>query len=284
LTYLEAVPEAATGAVIDLPTPQTRFAQAASDIVEGFRLNWLWMRLAHQDMRLRYRGSMLGPFWQTITTVVMIGSMGFIYAKLFHTKVSDYLPMLTVGLIFWQFVAGMITEGTGTFDSVRSIIQQVRMPFSLHAYRLVYRNILTLAHSFVIVPIVLLIFPQPIHWLRLFELIPGFFLTVVNGVAVAMLLGMICARFRDVPPIVVNIMQVVFFITPIMWQPSALGSNAWWAALNPLFAAMDVMRGPLMGQPVSPHSWSILLVTTVVDVVVSFLFFARFRSRIAFWV
>src|SRR6266480_1827648 len=128
---------------------------------------------------------------------IMIGAMGLIYAKLFHTELEDYLPMLALGLILWQFSAGMITEGCGTFDSVRGLIQQVKLPFSLHAYRLVYRNVLVLAHNFIIVPVVLIIFPHPIEWLRLLELGPGFVLITINGVAVGVLLGMISARFRD---------------------------------------------------------------------------------------
>ena len=284
LTRVESAFDLGAAGVVDFPEPPTRLACAANDVIEGWRQNWLWIRLAHQDMRLRYRGSMLGPFWQTITTIIMIGSMGFIYAKLFHVPLQNYLPMLSVGLIFWQFTAGMITEGCGTFESVYGIIQQVKLPFSLHAYRLVYRNVLILAHSFVIIPIVLVIFPHPTAWLRLFELIPGLILIVINGLATSVLLGMICARFRDVPPIVGSIVQVIFFVTPIVWPPSALGSNSWWAVLNPLYAAIDVMRGPLLGEPTSPHSWAILVTVTGLNCAVSFLFFSRFRSRIAFWV
>jgi homopolymeric O-antigen transport system permease protein len=284
LTRLEPVSNLGAAGIVDFPEPPTRFACAANDFIEGWRQNWLWIRLAHQDMRLRYRGSMLGPFWQTITTIIMIGSMGFIYAELFHVPLQNYLPMLSVGLIFWQFTAGMITEGCGTFEAVYGIIQQVKLPFSLHAYRLVYRNVLILAHSFVIIPIVLIIFPHPIAWLRLLELIPGFILIVINGVATSVLLGTICARFRDVPPIVGSIVQVIFFITPIVWPPSALGPNSWWAVLNPLYTAIDVMRGPLLGEPTSPHSWAILVTVTAFNCAVSFLFFSRFRSRIAFWV
>src|SRR6202008_1164046 len=154
--------------------------------------------------------SILGPFWQTLTTAVMIGGMGFIYSKLFHTDLHDYLPMLSVGLIFWTFIAGMVTEGCGTFVSVQGIIQQVKLPFSLHAYRLVYRNLLTLAHNFVIIPIVFAIFPQPISWPQALELGPGLLVILLNGVWVSILLGMISARFRDVPPIVASIVQVVF--------------------------------------------------------------------------
>ena len=284
MAQLEAVFEPATDTVIDFPERSARAARAVADIRGGLAQSWLWMRLAHQDMRLRYRGSVLGPFWQTITTVVLISSMGFIYAKLFHTQLKDYLPLLTVGLIIWNFIAGMITEGCGTFDAVRGIIQQVKLPFSLHAFRLVYRNILVLAHSFVIIPIVLIIFPHPIEWMRLFEIFPGLLLAAVNGVAISIFLGMICARFRDVPPIVASIVQVVFFLTPIMWPPSALGANQWWAVLNPLYTVIDVVRSPLLGMPTSPHSWPVLAIVTLCNCALSFMFFSRFRSRIAFWV
>jgi ABC-type polysaccharide/polyol phosphate export permease len=284
LTHLQAVSERSAERVLDFPAPPTRAGLAVADLRAGFEQNWLWARLAHQDMRLRYRGSMLGPFWQTITTVIMIGSMGFIYAKLFHVELHEYLPLLSVGLVLWNFVAGMITDGCGTFDAVRGIIQQVKLPLSLHAYRLVYRNVLVLGHSFVIIPVVLLLFPHPIAWPAAFGIIPGFLLTVINGVAISVLLGMICARFRDVAPIVGSIVQVVFFVTPIVWPPQALGANQWWAVLNPLYTAIDVMRSPLLGVPESPHSWSILLLVTLCNCAVSFMFFSRFRARVAFWV
>jgi ABC-type polysaccharide/polyol phosphate export permease len=282
--HFETVSDPALGRIVELMEPPTRAGLAATDLLDGVRKSWLWTTLAQQDVKLRYRGSILGPFWQTLTTGVMIGGMGFIYSKLFHTDLHDYLPMLSVGLIFWTFIAGMVTEGCGTFIAVQGIIQQVRLPFSLHAYRLVYRNLLTLAHNFVIIPIVLLMFPHPIEWMRLIELVPGIMLISITGIWVSILLGMISARFRDVPPIVASIVQVVFFMTPVMWPVAALGSNAWWAQLNPFFAAIDVLRGPLLGQPTSRYSWAILLIMTAFGCAASFAFFARFRSRIAFWV
>src|SRR6516165_3916893 len=74
------------------------------------------------------------------------------------------------------------------------------------------------------------------------------------------------------------------FMTPVMWPVQVLGPNAWWAQLNPFFAAIDVLRGPLLGQPTSRYSWAILLIITAFGCAASFAFFARFRSRIAFWV
>jgi ABC-type polysaccharide/polyol phosphate export permease len=266
-----------------IPSGSSHIALAAADLLDGLSRSWLWTTLAHHDLRLRYRGSILGPFWQTITTGVMIGAMGFIYAELFHTPIEDYLPLLAAGLVFWQFTSGMITEGCATFYSVQGIIQQVRLPYSLHAYRLVYRNVLILLHNFVIIPIVFAIFPQPVTWLRVLEFGPGLALILLNGVWVSILLGMVSARFRDVPPIVGSIVQVVFFITPIFWPAAALGANRWLAEFNPIYAAIDVMRAPLLGQRTEPYSWLILAIVTMLGCVGTFAFFARFRTRIAYW-
>jgi ABC-2 type transport system permease protein/lipopolysaccharide transport system permease protein len=280
----ESVVDLRAGETAALPARSSRLVLAVADLLDGLSRSWLWTTLAHQDLKLRYRGSVLGPFWQTITTIIMIGSMGFIYAKLFHMKLENYLPMLTVGLVFWQFISAMITEACGTFYSVQGIIQQVKLPFSLHAYRLVYRNLLILLHSFVIVPIVLIIFPQPVAWLRLLEIGPGLALILLNGIWVSILLGMVSARFRDIPPIVTSIVQVVFFITPIFWSADGLGTHRWLAEFNPIYAAIDIVRAPLLGQPTSPHSWSLLVVVTALGCAGTLAFFARFRARIAFWV
>jgi ABC-type polysaccharide/polyol phosphate export permease len=283
MTPSETVVHLPAKAAAAMPSGSSHIVLAAADLLDGLSRSWLWTTLAHHDLRLRYRGSILGPFWQTITTGVMIGAMGFIYAELFHTRLEDYLPLLAAGLVFWQFTSGMITEGCTTFYSVQGVIQQVRLPYSLHAYRLVYRNVLILLHNFVIIPIVFAIFPQPVTWLRVLELGPGLALILLNGVWVSILLGMISARFRDVPPIVGSIVQVVFFITPVFWPAAALGANRWLAEFNPIYAAIDVMRAPLMGQPTEPHSWLILAIVTVLGCAGTFAFFARFRARIAYW-
>lgn len=265
------------------PTRPSRAVQALLDLLVGLRKSWLWSEVAKQDIRLRYRGSILGPFWLTVSTLVMIGSMGFLYAKLFHTAVSSYLPFLTVGLVTWQFLSSLIIEGCGTFTNASSIIQQVPLPYSVHVYRVVFRNLLVLAHNAVIIPIVLWIFKVTPHW-EMVWILPGLFVVSLNGVWLGILFGMLSARFRDVPPIVASFVQVVFFITPIFWSADTLGKWRALGQLNPLFAAIDVIRAPLLGIPLAPHSWTVLLVVTSAGCVGTFAVFARLRIRIPFWV
>ncbi len=267
----------------EFATTESRAAEAGSDFLIGFEQRWLWMALAWQDIKLRYRGSVLGPFWLTASTAVMVVAMGVIYARLFKMEVAHYLPYLTCGLIIWQFISTIINEGCNTFMSVQSIILQVPLPFSIHAFRTVWRNFLVMAHTVIILPPVFLYFQVPIDW-NILLVIPALLVLFINGIWVSILFGTISARFRDVPPIVASFVQVIFFVTPIFWSADTLGRSKTILELNPLFAAVDIVRAPLLGTPFAPYSWPLMAVVTVVCSAATFLFFARFRSRIAFWV
>jgi glucose-1-phosphate adenylyltransferase len=53
----------------------------------------------------------LGPFWATLSIGMFIGGMAFIWAPLFNTDVSSYLPFLSAGLVTWAYTTAIITEG-----------------------------------------------------------------------------------------------------------------------------------------------------------------------------
>ncbi len=278
-----ASPKIESKAAVEWPAPPSAVALAWRDLAEGIAKIWMWPALALQDVKLRYRGSVLGPFWMTISMMVMVAGMGVVYSQLFRMEIGTYLPFLAVGLIVWQFIAGMITEGCETFLREAAVIQQVRIPFSIHAYRSVFRNLVVLAHSLLIIPFGIVIFSIPVGW-RLWEVVPALLVLSINGVWISILLGMVSARFRDVPPIMASLLQALFFLTPIIWPLSALKEWQIIATANPFFAAVDVLRAPLIGVPTADSSWAILLLTTSIGCLVSFALFARFRSRIAYWI
>jgi len=135
----------------------------------------------------------------------------------------------------------------------------------------------------VIIPVVLLVFPQPLDW-HVLESVVGLALLAVNSFWITILLGMVSTRFRDIPPIVASFLQVMFFITPVFWPLEAAGEWKPILVLNPGFAAIDVIRAPLLGQAVTPSSWIILSVATLLGSAATFAVFARFRTRIAYWI
>lgn len=278
-----AEPKTEEESAADWAPPPGHYAVAWRDLVEGLKRNWMWTALAIQDIRLRYRGSVLGPFWLTISTFVMVVSMGAIYAHLFHTDPTTYIPYLSLGLIVWGLISSLITEGCQTFLAAEAVIQQVPIPFSIHAYRVVCRNLIVFAHNLVIVPIGIIFFGIPVGW-HLIGAAAGCLILALDGVWISLCLGIISTRFRDIAPIVASFLQVAFFLTPVFWPIDALGDLRPIAEYNPLFAAIDVIRAPLIGMPVAPNSWPVLLAATAVGWAVTFRLFARYRRRIAYWI
>jgi lipopolysaccharide transport system permease protein len=114
--------------------------------------------------------------------------------------------------------------------------------------------------------------------------LPGLALWLIDGVAVCLLLGAVCARFRDIPPIVGSVMQMAFFISAVIWKPSQLGVHEWLLAFNPFFTLLEVVRAPLLGEVPSAVVWLSAALSSIALCGVSWLLFARVRGRIAFWI
>jgi len=259
---------------------------ALADIRQTVQLWPLVWTLSVLDIRLRYRGSILGPFWLTLSTSVMIGALGFLYSRLFHTDIQTYLPFLSLSLVLWQFLSTLTSEGCTCFTSSESMIRAMRMPLSLHAARVVVRNILVLAHNVIVIVAVFLIMGT-VPGAYSFTIVPAFALWVVDAVAISLFLGVLCARFRDIPPIVASIMQIAFFVSPVIWNPAILAHRGIGTVLvkwNPFYALLEIVRGPLLGAPFEAQNWEIAVGYSAGLVLLAAVGFTRARSRVAYWV
>ena len=260
-----------------------RQVMAWDDLCGGARLWQLWGMLAWLDIKLRYRGSMLGPFWLTMSTAVMVGALGVLYSTLFRMDLHQYLPFLGLSLVLWNFISLLVTDACTCFMQAEGLIRSVRMPFTVYAARVVWRNVLVLAHNIVVVAVVFVIFRLwPGEGLLL--CLPGLALWLVDSLAVTILLGAFCARFRDVPPIVGSIMQIAFFVSPIIWTPQTAHLSTALLAFNPFYSLLEVVRGPLLAEPADALTWASALGYSLVLCVGSWLLVARVRGRLAFWV
>jgi lipopolysaccharide transport system permease protein len=280
------VPRAPADSVLDLTADmslRSRHRHAVDDVLKGARLWRLALALGWLDVRLRYRGSILGPFWLTISTGVMVAALGFLYAKLFGMDLKSYLPFLALSQVLWGFLASIVSEACTTFTEGEGVIRSVRMPFFVFSIRILIRNLITLAHNIVVIVVVFAIFWMWPGWEAVLAL-PGVALWMVDALALTLLLGAFCARFRDIQPIVNSVMQIAFFVTPVIWKPEQLGAGAAKLFLNPFFDLLQIVRAPLLGEPTGLRVWAGALAYSAVLCVLSWAFFVRARGRITFWI
>ena len=267
-----------------LPAPAPSQATLAFiDLVRGAGSRHLWGLLGWQDIRRRYRRSLLGPFWLTISMGVLVGALGTLYGTLLKVEVAEYIPFLAVGFVVWTLIQGVLTDGCTAFINAESIIKQVGLPLSVHVFRVVWRNLLIFFHNAAIFVVVAAIFSVWPGWTGLL-VVPGLILLCLNVIWAGLLLGIVSARFRDVPPIVASVVRILFFVTPIIWMPELMPGRAFVLDFNPFYHLVELVRAPLLGQAPGLASWLAVSGFVLGGWLVTFELFRRYRRRIAYWV
>jgi homopolymeric O-antigen transport system permease protein len=253
-----------------------------ADIAPFLTRHVTWRALAAGDIRSKYRRTFLGPWWITATNGLTAVIMGMVAGRFLGADIKTYLPNFMVSITIWNFIASSLGESCNTLISAGGMIKAVDMPILIHVMRMVQRNLITFLHNIAIVPIIWLIFPWHIGIDALLFL-PGLAVVYIFVVSASVIISMICVRYRDVPPVVAAILQLLFFISPIIWQPSHIRGGAIIVQLNPIAYLLSITRDPLMGNPVGLMSWVGALGAVSLLTIMMVYIYTRFRSRVVFW-
>lgn len=256
--------------------------KAIMDIIMGWKRMELWSTLGMHDVRQRYRRSTLGPFWITLSLAVMVFALGLLYGQIFGQNLQVYLPFIAIGFIVWSLISSLILKGCETFISSAGMIRQLNAPLSIYAFREVWSAVISFAHNIWIFFAVAWWFDLQFSWSMLLS-IPALLLILFNGFWIAILFGLLSARFRDIPLIIASIVQVVFFITPVIWRPEMLPERTLLLVLNPLYHMVEIIRAPLLGGVPSLENWYAVITISILGAAITFVFYSTYRWRIPYW-
>lgn len=265
----------------DIKVSVFQWKLAFLDLKESL-LKWkLWSYLGWNDIKMRYRGSILGPFWITASMLIFIGAFSIVYSRLFHQSLSEYVPFLTAGYLVWLMISTVLVESGHTYIEASSLITEIKLPYFLYILRLLWRHTLIFFHNALVFFVVALYFNVPINW-HILLVIPGLFLVILNLISLAGILSILGTKYRDIPQLTTSLIQVAFFVTPISWSPTLL-NNSLIILCNPLAYFIELVRAPLLGQVPSLRAWVASLLITLIVFSGAFTLFARFRRNIPFW-
>jgi ABC-type polysaccharide/polyol phosphate export permease len=241
-------------------------------------LNWAWL-----DTVCQYRRSRIGPLWETINVFVMLLGLSVVSAAVFGSSVSNIIAYVGLGIITWSAISSLVIEGAGTFVRNATYVNNSTLGLDLYVARSVFKIMITFGHHVIIYVIGVVFALVPLGWTSLLA-IAGIILLFVNGFWVVMVLGFICARFRDVELIVRNLMQLAFFVTPVFWNYHQIASNRQFLVeYNVLFYFIEIIREPLLGEvPPLAHYLTVIGVT-VAGYGIAYYVYGRMRRQLAFY-
>lgn len=239
--------------------------------------------LTWSDTKARYRRSVLGPFWLVLGTGIGVAGLGFLWSALLRMDRTTFIPSLTVGLIVWQLIAGCISESSSVLIRNAMVVRNLKIPLLFFPLQLVLRQTINFGHNLIVILVVLVIFPPPLSAIQLL-LIPGFLLLIGNLLWLAMVVGMLGARFRDIEPLIGAFMPMLFFLSPVVYRPDQLGVHSQIAWLNPFTYFISLIRDPIQGvmPPMFVYGTSTVMLLTGWGFTLILL--GRKHSRVPFWV
>ena len=255
-----------------------------TELATGLR-NW---RLCHliglSEIRRRYRRSYLGQFWLTASTAITIVALGLVWSVLWKVDSAALIPYLSVSLILWTLITGVLSEAPTVFVTAGPIFLNQGTSFATAIYALVYKHFVIFLHNLPIAAIVFLFYKVPVGATAVYSLI-GLVLLVVTLVWSSYLLAIVCLRFRDLIQVVQSVIMIAFFITPVLWKADQLpAEQSYWLSFNPFAMLISVVRDPLMGEMPSMSVWIIAGLLSIGGLIVALPTIGFRCRRLVYWI
>jgi ABC-type polysaccharide/polyol phosphate export permease len=224
-----------------------------SEFTGAAKLWRVWLHMGVQDVKSRFKSSVLGPVWILINLGAVIGAVGLIYGRLFHQSMNEFLPFLTLGIVIWAFISSALTEGSMAFIVAEGYIKQFPFPKPIYLYRAMVPYIIVFAIGLLIFFVVEALYQRPIG-LGTLWVIPAFFLFLAINFFHLVIVAHVGVRFRDLPHLLSSLIQIAFYLTPVIFTPTMLKERKldFVYMFNPLYYIIEIVRFPLLNNAPPP--------------------------------
>jgi len=268
------------GELVDRAVEMTSFSATFLSVV---RYRELLRNLVAKDLKLKYRGSVLGFLWSLVNPLVMIVVYTFAFTYILGIRTEGFVFLVLLGILAWTFFVNAATMSTGSIADSGGLVKSVFFPRAILPTATVLFNLAQYLLT------VLVFLPLMLAWYRIppslpMLLYPVFLaLQVVFVIGVAMILSTATAFFRDVRHLLEIALAVMFWTTPIIYDLSILPER---------------LRLPILLSPMSPYVvayqkvfyygewpdavlWFLAMTYALAALLIGVSFFVTFQDRFA---
>lgn len=238
-----------------------------------------------EDVTTRYRRSVLGPFWNLVSTVVFVlgfMALGKLLLNIPAAEFREYVAYVTGGVVLWSFIFSILVEGANMYTT--PVTTGFQLSFAEIPFRILVRNYVMLAFNLATLFLVALLFIGPN--ISMFMVIPGLILMGFVLLPAGIVLGIMAARMRDLGPAVSNLMQFGFYLSPVFWRARDIPETypeRLFLELNPFYYMLTLARDPLMGNIPSAKIYIVSAALGIVAWIIAIIVFAKYRRKLTYW-
>lgn len=255
------------------------------DLLESLRNPEFWALSAWLDIVVTYRRSRLGALWLIMPSAVYIWGVGAIFAGLWHVHLVEFAAHLAIGWTVFTIMSTVTAQSTQIYFRARSFIMDGRMRLTDFVLRCMAKAVFHFLMAMPMTIVALAIYPH-LHPLGALVSIGALVLVLCITFTAGVVFSIIGARFPDIHEVIHNVFRFLFLLTPIVWYPAQMPINTFrgfGARLNPFYHMIQVVRAPLLGQPLSIYSWYSVSALIVVGLALAMFLYRRYARLVPIW-
>lgn len=262
-------------------TPLTKLI---SDSLWAARLWRVWLFFGVQDIKTRFRRSLLGPLWLFLNLAFFVGGVGLVFGTLFGQPMNEFLPYLTCGFVLWGYLSSSLTELGSAFTNAEGYIKQFSYPKQIYLGRVWVTYTVLLLIGLIAVAVAQFIYDvfDIRGWLLA---VPGFLILMLAALGHIAICAYLGARFRDLPHAATSVMQVLFFVTPVIFPVATLRDRGldFIYLYNPLYYLIEIVRYPILhAEFATPQTYYVAALYTLAVWIAATIVARRLDSRVVF--
>ncbi len=255
-------------------------------ILDSIKNYELWMTLAITKIRVRFIRTALGPIWEILGTTIFLIFISFVWSKLWGDTFFDFFCYLYSGFIIWKAISSIIGDGTYLFsDTYSNCFENININPFVFCMSHTAKNFIVLVMNFPIL-ILILFLNDSINFSSWIWLIFYFLVFFISGVAASFILAVFCLKFRDLQFSIIVALQLIFFMTPVIWKIDQLSDKAQRFIIEPnlLYHYIEFFRSIVLYGVINFKSLLIISATTLILVLISFILYKNVNKKIIFWI
>ena len=232
---------------------------------------WDYRELAYffvwRDIKVRYKQTAVGALWAVFKPLIAMLIFTFFFGR-FAKMPSDGVPypvFVYIGLLLWNYFSFGLTLSSGSMVGNAGIIQKIYFPRLIAPFSSSLVGLVDLAVASVILIGIMFYYHYIPNMIGILYLPLLIFITFLSSVGLGCFLAAVNVKYRDVRYVVPFFIQMMMFLTPVIYPISMLGDKFKWAlALNPMAGVIETARGTMLG--IRAVNWQLLSISIIVSI------------------
>ena len=240
--------------------------------------------LALKELKIRYKRSFLGFLWALLNPLLQMIVLAMVFSTIMRIPIPHYAIFLVSVLMPWTFFAQSLSYAADSIVNNADLIKKVRVPKVVFPVAALTSNMINLVLSLIPLLLLVVVLRNPLYLTWFYLPVPLLALTLLT-LGISFFIATLNVYYRDVAHILQIVLQIWFYMTPIIYPVEAFGAYQWIFKLNPVIYALNGFRmGVYKGQLPSAQSIAASFACGVIALVIGYSIFRKNQDQFVYYV